>query len=221
MEQKLALSADTAFGLAFDVEKASDRTSGFKPAQFDRSAAKDLFGDLRLDGFAALLRIGFARKLVIIGGNEKRYENETPQINRAWAIREMLIHDCGISPDVVASISSKANTTGNVDAMAEWMREGNLSIRECAVVSNHYHLPRASVDLVAADLPIPLYAAEAFWLIDGPDARLNELIERLDGGRMAERMASEIKGIADKVIGSYKPLADVANVDLPERILQQ
>jgi len=66
---------DVAFGLAFEVEKSHETKSGFKPAVTDKSQQL-LFADLRLDGFAALLRLGLANSLRIVGGNEGRYKSE-------------------------------------------------------------------------------------------------------------------------------------------------
>ena len=74
---------ETVFGLAFDVTKSHDTISGFQPAESDLGAGKFLFGDLRLEGFAAMMRLGFSKKLVLVGGDEGRYKDERPVINRA------------------------------------------------------------------------------------------------------------------------------------------
>ena len=158
MKHKLALSVvDTVFGLAFDVEKAPERKSGFKPAQLDLNAGKKLYGDFRLYGFAALLRINFAKRLIIVGGNEGRYKNETPVINRADAICKMLVHDFGVSPVCVSFISSSSNTDGNIDAIEASIRADT----SYAIVSNFYHLPRICLNLTMRNLTIPVYPAEA------------------------------------------------------------
>lgn len=214
MEKKLALSVHTAFGLAFDVEKAPERKSGFKPAQFDLGAGKELFGDLRLDGFAAALNIGFADVLVLAGGDEGRYKGETPVINRAWAIREMLVHDYGIDPQRIQSFASKSNTLGNVGIIRDFIAEHTQTLDECGLLTNLYHLPRAHMDVVAHDVPLRLFAAEALYLLEEPD-RKNDLVRRLGEGPMAERMAEEIAGIADKIRGSYQSKTDVAPVSVP------
>lgn len=220
MKQKLALSVDTTFGLAFDIEKTSERKSGFKPAQFDLGSGKELFGELRLEGFAGLLKIGFAKRLIIVGGNEGRYKTETPTINRAWAIREMLVHDFGINPDNVASVASNSNTGGNIIAIASRIKADVLDWGDCAVVTSHYHVPRAHLDLVAANLPIPIYAAEAFWLLEN-ESRKNELIERLGGGPLAERISEELQGVAHKLNATYKPRTDMPVVNIPTKRQKQ
>lgn len=210
-EVTLAHSVHMAVGLAFDVQKTQYTRSGFEPAPFDLGSGKELFGALRLDGFAALLRIGFAKRLVIAGGNEGRYAGETPVINRAWAIREMLIHDFGIDPDRVESVASNSNTGGNIAAITakfEWVK---ITTGEAALVTSHYHIPRADMDLRSARLLMPAYSAEAFWLLEG-GGRKYHLIERLGGGPLASRIAEEIQGIADKFRGAYKPRTDTPHL---------
>lgn len=201
-----AISVDTVFGLAFDVIKDpdSEKKSGFIPAPKDLGAGKELFGDLRLKGFAALLRIGFTKRLVIVGGNEGRYKNEIPVINRAWAIREMLIHDFDVNPDQVFSVASNSNTGGNIAAIEAWIKEKMLKMNDCAIVSNHYHLPRVIIDLFLKGLIIPTYSAEAFSLVQD-EACKNSLICNLGSGGLAERMVEEMQGIAHKLKGTYKP----------------
>jgi hypothetical protein len=192
-----------ACGLAFDIEKASTK-SGFQPARFDLGAGKELFADLRLDGFASLLKLGFAQKLIIFGGNEGRYKDEGPIINRGWAITEMLIHDFDIPTERLDFVASNSNTGGNIEAIRD-----SVGKRESVVVSNHYHAPRAALDLVAAGLLMPFYSAEAFWLLENPDGK-EVLVERLGGNPYAERTVEEIQGIAHKLKGTYNPRTDIA-----------
>lgn len=201
MECQLAVSVKVAFGLSFDVEKATERKSGFRPAQRCLNADKHLFGDLRLEGFAALLRAGFAEELVVVGGKEGRYPDEN--ICRAWAIREMLVRDLGVDFGKVSSVPSVSNTGGNIAAIKSVINGRGLVFSDCAVVSNLYHLPRTFLDLVTANLPIPIYPAEAFWLLED-GSRKQHLIESFGGGPLAERIAEELQGIANKISGIYK-----------------
>jgi len=194
---------DTVFGLAFDIEKDPTNASGFKPALMDLGAGLELFGELRLWGFASLLLGGYARKLIVVGGNEGRYKDERPVINRAEAIRQMLIHDHGVLPDKVEAIPSASNTGGNI-AIIKKRGRGRF-----AVVSNHYHLPRAAMDMTAAGITAPLIPAESFWLLEDRSHK-DMLIDLLDGGPLAQRVAEEIQGIADKLGGTYAPRTDVA-----------
>ncbi len=197
----------TAFGLAFDVERDPNRLSGFRPAETDLGVRKALFGDLRLEGFAAMLRLGFAEKLIIIGGNEKRYENEAEPVNRAYAIVQMLVHDHDNEPDRVTHIASKSNTSGNITALVQIMSKNGLDPGTCGVVSSHYHLPRAEFDLREAGVLVRTFPAEAFILLEGRH-HLKWLIKRFGGGPLAERSAYEIKGLGDKITGNYQPLTN-------------
>jgi len=201
---------DIAFGLAFDIERVPTTASGFRPAQFDLGAAKDLFGDIRLEGFASLIRLGFAQNLTVVGGDEGRYKNDNP-VNRADAIRLMLVKDHGLGENMISSFPSRSNTGGNV-AIIKRLTEGADAASVC-VVSNLYHLPRAALDLSAAGLQVPLYPAEAFILMENP-SRKNELVERLGDESLAERYMEEAQGVADKLLGKYKPRTDIST-DLP------
>src|SRR3989344_6781703 len=101
MEQKKSqIRKESVFCLGFFIEKADERKSGFKPA--DQDEGGKLYCDLRMEGVAALLRIGFAKKVVVLGGNEKRIT--TTNIRRGRAIQKMLIDDFGADPDRVEAI---------------------------------------------------------------------------------------------------------------------
>lgn len=213
MSVDLKIRLQTVFGLAFDIEKDPGRKSGFKPASIDLGIGKELFGDLRLDGFAAALKTGFADELILAGGDEGRYKGETPVINRAWAIREILIHDYGIDSARIQSFASKSNTLGNVGIIRDFIAGNERSLDKCGLMTNLYHLPRAHMDVVAHDMPLRLFAAESLYLIEQPD-RKNDLVRRLGEGPMAERMAEEISGIADKIRGWYRSKTDAAPVSI-------
>lgn len=195
------------FGLAFDVEKAPGRKSGFQPAQFDLGAGKNMFGDIRLEGFAALLRTGFAAKLIVVGGLEGRYSSE--HIPRAWAICEMLEKDFGIPRDQLSFLVSRSNTGGNV----EMIRNEVAGRSNPVTISSHYHLARAAFDFAEKNLPSTLLAAESFVLIENRDLK-EVLVERFGGGPLAERILEEVQGMADKLLGTYKPRTDI-KVPLP------
>lgn len=217
MNQGLKISTRNVFGLAVDIVKTSQTKSGFEPAPFDLGAGEALFGSLRLDGFAALLRIGFAEHLTLAGGDEGRYKNETPHINRAWAIREILIHDYGIDPERVSYAPSNSNTGGNIIAIRGKIEEMQLDPNHCRVVTSHYHVSRAYMDLQEAKLNIPVYSAEAFWLLEQA-GRKNLLIERFGGDDLAKRVAVEINGIADKIRGTFKSRTDASAVFLKDAL---
>lgn len=210
--------ARQAFGLAFDIARSKLATSGYIPAQFDLGSGKELFGSVRISGWAAMMRLGIVDRLTIVGGDEGRYKNDHP-INRAVAIREMLIHDYEVDAARVDAVPSKSNTLGNVGII----RDRSTSPNDI-VVTNLYHIPRAAMDMAAQRLTLPMIAAEAFTLLEAKrDERehnntdllalkKNLLIESLGGGPLAERCAEEIQGIADKLDGSYQSRTDAAPV---------
>jgi uncharacterized SAM-binding protein YcdF (DUF218 family) len=166
-----------------------------------------MFGEARLEGFAALLRAGFAKRLIIVGGDEGRYRGEVPVINRAWAIRQMLVADAGVDPDRVLSIPSSSNTGGNIAIIKELVGAEKLAFEDVAVVTSHYHALRAVLMMAAGGLPLPVYPAEAFALLE--DTVTKEwLVAQFGGGPLAERMGEEIQGIADLIRGTYTPRTD-------------
>ena len=204
MRPQSAIRVNTAFCLAFDIERTPERKSGFRPAKFDSQAGKQLFGDLRLKGFASSLLAGFAKKLVIVGGIEGRCEDGT--LGRAWGIRQMLIRDFDIAAERMEAIQSGPSTRGNIETIGAVLADRDHPEIECAVISNHYHLPRVQFEMHVIGLTLPVFPAEAFWLLaGGPPAkrgdRKRELIAGFGNGPLAERMVEEINGIADKLRG--------------------
>lgn len=197
VQKKLAVTVDTALALGFFIEEAPERESGFKPAEYDRGGKQ--FREICLAGLAALLRLSFAKRLIVVGG----VEISIPDVNRAWAIREMLVQDFWADPKRVEIVECPPNTLGNIQAISK-LTESNFALGECGIVTSFYHIPRVSLDLVAADLPIPIYPAEAFLLVENED-RKSEIIRELGDGPLAERVGEELQGIADKLCGSYKP----------------
>lgn len=193
------------FGLAFDIERTNTTSSGYKPARYDMGGIQELFGELRLAGFAALLRLYIVEKLTIVGGDEGRYKNDHP-INRAVAIREMLVNDYGIDPARVEAIPSKSNTLGNVGII----RDRSTSPRDI-VVTSHYHIPRAAMDLEAVGLSLTMIAAEAFMVLEDATAK-DRIIEELGDNALAMRCAEEIQGIAHKLAGTYQSRTDATPV---------
>lgn len=200
-----------ACGLAFDIEKDIEQgkktASGFVPARIDLGGGEELFADLRLEGFAALLQLGFAKKLIIFGGDERRYRE--PVINRAWAITQMLEHDFGIPAERLGFFASRSNTLGNIEAIKRQV--GN---KRSVVVTNHYHIPRTDMDLEAAGLNLRCRSAEAFLLLDERVSK-EVLAERLGSGPLADRMVIEINGMMEKIRGTFVSRTDVA--PMPDR----
>ncbi len=196
-----------AFGLAFDIERTNATKSGYRPAQYDMGGIQELFGDLRLDGFAAMLRLNIAKRVTIVGGDEGRYKNDGP-INRAVAIRLMLIDDHGIDPARVDAVASKSNTVGNVGIIRErTTSDGDI------VTTSHYHIPRAAMDIAAEGLSLKMIAAEAFMVLEDPTTK-DRIINALGSNALAMRCAEEIQGIADKLAGTYRSRTDATPISI-------
>ena len=195
------------FGLAFDIQRTNNTVSGYEPAKYDMGGIQELFGGLRLAGFAAMVRIGAVDKLTIVGGDEGRYKNDNP-INRAVAIRLMLIHDFGIDPQRVDAVPSKSNTLGNVGII----RERSAS-RDDIVTTSLYHIPRAAMDIAAAGLSLQMIAAEAYMLLEDRSTK-DRIIHELGGNALAMRCAEEIQGIADKLDGIYQSRTDATPITI-------
>jgi len=210
--QKLATSVERVFGLAFDIQKHPLRLSGFAPAPVDLGSGKPMFGEARLEGFAALLRLGFARHLTIVGGDEGRYRGEEPVINRAAAIRAMLIADCKIDPNLVTSIPSASNTGGNFTIIKREFEASGFAPDEVMVVTSHYHVPRAVQMMAKEGLVLPVISAEALVLLEGVITKEGLVNRYFGGGPLAERLGEEIQGIADLLRGTYIPRTDSAPV---------
>jgi len=199
-----------ACGLAFDIVKDEDTpderafpVSGLKPARLDAGASKELFADLRLEGFAKLLELRFVDKLVVFGGDESRYKGQEPVINRAESITKMLEYDFDIPRERLGHFASRSNTIGNVEAIKK-----QVGKKEGLVVTNHYHIPRAHRMLWKAGVRVPLLPAEAFILL-ADRSRKESIYKRLGEGPLADRMVEEIQGIADDIIDAYVPRTDV------------
>lgn len=204
--QKLALSVDTALGLAAFTEETNKTKSGFRPADFGSADATPLFGDVRLEGFVSMLRVGFAKRLYIVGGG--KYCGRNLSEGEIWL--RMLSDDYGIEQDRLSALDSAPNTKGNAKAIAEFMRYTSLLSEKYAVVSNGYHLFRSGVHLEVKGLRIPHFPAEAFWLLERGygDEQILELARRLGGGPLAERVALEARGIAQEIDGTFRPLTN-------------
>lgn len=209
----LALQYDLVFGLAFDValsEHGYNPLSGFMPAERCLSAGMPLYGDLRLQAFKEAAESGFAHKLLLVGGDEKRPECDG--INRAEAIHRMLIRDLDVYHSRVEWKSSVGHTAGNVEVITKVIEERRLVSGAYAVMSNHYHVPRIILDFALAGIPMPVISAEAVWLAasisDDQFARRKQLLLRKFGnGEFVERVVEEIQGIAHKIRGQYKSVA--------------
>lgn len=193
-------SFDRAYGLAVRVQKEFSRPSGYKPAVYGEDGEM-IFGELRLRGFAAALRLGFAKSLVIVGGSEVLSQGE-PSTSRAWAIHKMMVNDHSVDSErVTYATCDKSNTEGNV-----WYIRNDVNFyrhqnpwNHCAVITSYYHIPRARMMLDAQNMWIPVFPAEAFLLLEdeerGKGALWEHFAKKLTDP-LAGRMMLEIQGCA-------------------------
>src|SRR5262249_51819065 len=148
------------FALSCDIEKSNTRRSGYKPAPVNLRFQTPLFGELRLQGFAAAIEGNFVETLIIIGGAEDRYPAE--QISRPRAIKANVERDYGADALRVYCILSEPNTAGNAISIRAALSEMRLAPGDCALLSSHYHLPRAWFELLQRGItnmvPVPAEA---------------------------------------------------------------
>ncbi len=196
-------SNEIVFGLAFDIEKDKDRKSKYRPAKRDLNSNKEVFADVRLEAFANVIRLNITNKLIVVGGNEQKYSKETPLINRGWAVCEMLIHDFGVNPKQVGYLESKGNTAGNIMAIKKYVKKNKIG--KYFIVSNFYHLPRISAELILRKNPAITLPAEAFWLLDHNNST-KKLATLLGNGPLAQRIVKESQGIMQKISRTNKKL---------------
>ncbi len=191
-----------------EVEKCDKAKSGFRCAELQYSTLKVaspacLFGELRFRGIAAMTRLGFADRIVIIGGKEDRYPDE--HISRSEAFKAILEKDFGAAGEIVAHTQS--GTTTSMDAYSVMEREmGGFAPENYALVSSKYHLARLEAQMSGLYVRhIPRWPAEAFLLVEDPD-RFQSMLEAFGEGDLAFRDMLELRGIASVLTGTYKPL---------------
>jgi|GEM_PF-5011315 len=195
---ELVKKIDTAFCLTAEVEIDSSTRSGFRCAQRQRTAGF-IWGLERYLGIAAMQRMGFARRLVIVGGHEDRYPSQG--IERAEAFKRILELDLDVRCEIIARTTGATSVT--LDAMSI-MRDMMAETPENAVVTSWYHVPRTELQLAFAGLPLRVYSAEAFMLAEGSITK-EELAQRFGNGDLGSRMVDELSGIAALLTGSYRP----------------
>ena len=223
MSNRLVHRIDVVCGFAFDIEKTAnpERPSGFKPAGDHLGSIEQnpIYAQPRIEGFAAMLRLGFCRMLVIPGKDERRYKGETIVIDgkpsklwQGWVIREMLIHDLGADPSKIHWLPSTGTTGNAAIAFLEFARREHLSIEEGEVefVTSWYHCPRAGrIALRSAGLPPFLTPAEAFTLaeaeLDGNREAAEQRLRSFGGHFTDSRVIQEIRGVALFLLGKDRP----------------
>lgn len=209
-------------GLSVAVE---GHAGTFRPRQ--EQYGIPLFGDLRWKGWAAALNAGYADRLIVIGGLERLSATDCPPdigrkdadrdggclVPRGAACCHALTTEFGVDRAKVDWKHSIGNTGGNAVAIKEIMDDLSTDY-DFVISSNHYHLPRALMDLQACDIGnVRSVPAEAFWVAEQTAAGVqrasiaDNLTAKFGGGPLAARIAAEIQGVADKLNNRYQPLS--------------
>jgi len=173
------------FLLAADVTKVAD---SYQLATEDRNGV--LLADWRLKACKKLVDQNLAEKIVVVGWHDE----EDEVISRSTVIRDLLIGEYGLNPQVLEVIEQKEDGTfGNIRAIVKYMTEENLSAEDCAFLTNFYHVPRA-VRLFAnehASLITPL-VAESFVPEEFTNIKNAYLSESF-----SKRLESELKKLGE------------------------
>src|SRR3989344_298487 len=212
-------TADLVIGFAFDIERDPNTTSKFKPADehLGSENPNPLYATPRLEGYAAMLRLGFTRHLLIPGKDERRYKGETVEIDgkpsplwQGLIIRKMLIEDYGIKGVPIEWIPSTGSTRDAAIAAAIELRRRNIVVAEGRVefVTSWYHVDRPSHHLREAGLLPLITSAETFPIAEAIlKGERNEALDHLrsfGGHYLDQRVRDEIGGTAELLLGTYE-----------------
>lgn len=184
------------FVLAAAVKKDSD--GNFVLAERDKSGP--LLGEWRLKAVQKILEEKMADKIVIVGYKEKIGEEG---VWRCEVMRDILMEKYNIKPELVYALQQKENaTTGNVRAIIEYLKENEISSRECAFLTNFYHIPRAIVEFDNENFFLRPLIAELFFVPEQSNVIQN------DYGKTEfaffDRLIKEMNGIKDWEFGTHK-----------------
>lgn len=209
---KLGERAKVAFLLALDVEYGKNGEWCIAETHYGTGLSQ--FGEPWIHGVHAVLEKGLAEKLVIVGGVEQRYPDEsTPRPN----IIKHILTKGGADPERIECLLSQPNTVGNAIAIREWLDLNSRFVGDdYIVVCAYWHVARASLDLYGQHINAPIFPAEAVMLAsaDREDQEAERFLLCRDlrsawgGSALAERAVAECNGIADKLTGRYQSLCD-------------
>ncbi len=127
-------------GLMSFADRVARMTPAADPAPADGIIALTGGSDLRLAAATHLLEMGMGRRLLVSGVNRQASRRDLMGVT--GATKRMF--DCCIDLGFVA-----ANTVGNARETAQWAR--TLRYRQLILVTADYHMPRALMELRAAD----------------------------------------------------------------------
>ncbi|HVM73363.1 MAG TPA: hypothetical protein VMU13_00595 [Candidatus Paceibacterota bacterium] len=203
---------ERAFGLAFDVERDSERRSGFKPAEIQLGPQMPLpmYGELRLHGFAATIMGGFCEHITIVGKDEKRINDCV--VYQGNAICEMLVRDLGVPREQVSWNTSDSNTGHTLEVIRKMVYEDREAgkHRRCAIITSHYHRDRSEESALCSGWSPVFLSAESFILAACASeversTKRNWIEEELRRYDYVARAIAEINGISDMRRGVYQP----------------
>lgn len=181
------------FVLGADVEK--DSKGNLVLAKVDKSNLP-LYSEWRLRAVQWLWQKKLADKCVIVGGKEGRYPAEN--ILRPQVMKDLLIDTCGVPESLLVAQESEPNTTGNMVAIECYLKENAIDAKECAFLTNFYHIPRALVYLHDIGLFLRPLAAESFFIEKEPEIRRDYGQAEFD---FHDRLIAELKGMLSKEVG--------------------
>lgn len=201
--------ADVAFVLSYDIEWPLDKAPRMAEKHLQSGLAQ--FSDSWLPGVAAVISAKIAKQLVIVGGYEARYPNR--RVARPEAIKFLLEKDFGVTG--IECLISDPNTMGNARAISEWLHKNSLFVDMAIVVCAYWHGMRAAADLGCQGVRLPVIPAEAAYIATQSTphdrAKARKALElSLGGGLLAERIAGECNGMAEKMLNVFVPLSEQA-----------
>ncbi len=173
-----------------------------------------IFAKPRFHGFAAAYRIGFAKKLILVG--------PTDEAKVAIPLLERL----GVKVKDIETFDSPPNTDGNIAAIKVWKQKLGLTDNDYVISSGSYH-NRPSVWAWLEGMRCLSIPAEAFLFAEqkdkaGEDRMFKEVLDSLFGHCWTMRFMrivhqairrktfievslDDTRGIGVKLAGRYKP----------------
>jgi hypothetical protein len=184
------LDEQGAFNFTKDGRAITYKTSG-DPFEFCYKAVKKLHEN-------------GTQHIILVGGVVKGAE----YISKPDIMEDVLVNRYGIPQSCLTKIVSESNTEGNAKAVKEFHATNTIA-GNAGLLTNHYHLLRAMRDFVNIPnlrlLPVP--AESIIYTDTGEFENIrtfyeNEGLSYIIGNTPDAN--SEIKGIADKELGTYK-----------------
>jgi len=203
--QNLWPLGDTAIALSHDVEIQPNGRRTMAEFQWNTEPPLGMFTRHYPDGLAAAFRMGVER-LVIIGGEEQRYEGRDLRVLRPAVIRDLLVRDHGIDAARIVVVESEPDTIGNAHAARGWLKSNLTPV--CACFTTLWHLLRASVIFEGEGVPLQFYSAESVWVgepfsVAERNERKQTIEQMLQSPKYQTRLLKEKLGVDAYLSGNY------------------